>query len=156
MNGGNPVEPIFLHATVLIIGESGLLLRGPSGSGKSSLAAALCDEAQRRRWFARLVGDDRVSVSAQSGRLIARPHPAIPGLLERRGLGLVPVSHEPACVVGYVCDLVPTPERLPADNELVNLAGLSLPCLRLSFRPDDAMRKLIFTWIGVHSRFNLD
>ncbi len=74
-----------VHGTALAIGEVGLLIEGDSGSGKSSLAAALLRDAARRGCFGRLVGDDRVAIIPAAGRLIARPHPAIAGLLEVRG-----------------------------------------------------------------------
>ncbi len=40
---------ISLHATAVIYGESGVLILGPSGSGKSALALALMARARRRR-----------------------------------------------------------------------------------------------------------
>ena len=125
----------YIHATALVIGESGLLLRGVSGSGKSSLASSLLNEAARRGLFARLVGDDRVGLSIVSGRLIARPHPSIAGLIERRGLGIVESAHEAACVIKLVLDLEPpdTPvARMPvADPQISFSDACSLPSLRL-------------------------
>ena len=75
-----------LHATCLVIGEAGVLLRGPSGAGKSTLARRLISTALRDGRYASLVGDDRVRLEAVAGRLVARPHPAIAGRLEVRGV----------------------------------------------------------------------
>ncbi len=94
-----------IHASALAIGEHGILIRGPSGSGKTRLALALAAEASRDA-FARLVADDRTLLSRHAGRIVARPHPAIAGLVERRGLGIVTVPSEPACRVSLVVDLV--------------------------------------------------
>ncbi len=86
--------PAAAHATALLVGASGLLLRGPPGSGKSGLALRLIDAAQGRGLFARLIGDDRVLLESCNGRLIARPHEAIAGAIELRALGIVRLPYE--------------------------------------------------------------
>jgi serine kinase of HPr protein (carbohydrate metabolism regulator) len=127
-------QPSFLHANALALGETGLLLRGPSGSGKSAVTLALLYRFEARGDFARLVGDDRVGLEALAGRLVARPHPAIAGQIEARGLGLLRLPYEPACVLHAVIDLEPhgqLPPRLPeADQTTVALLGIALPRLR--------------------------
>src|SRR5947209_227017 len=95
----------YIHATALAIRETGILIRGASGSGKSRLALELIGEASRRGLFARLVGDDRIAIAARAGRLIARGHPAIAGRIESRGEGILNVSHEGAVVVRLLVDL---------------------------------------------------
>ena len=125
-----------LHASALVVGEHGILIRGPSGSGKTRLVLALVAEAGRDA-FARLVADDRTLLSRHSGRLVARPHPAIAGLVERRGQGILPIVSEPACRVGLVVDLVVEawPPRMPhrRDGSTV-LAGVELPRLAVASR----------------------
>ena len=51
-----------LHATAVIHGESGVLILGPSGSGKSALALALMARASGEGAFGALIGDDRIYV----------------------------------------------------------------------------------------------
>ena len=125
----------FIHASAVVIGETGVLIEGASGSGKSSLAAALLTEAVLFGRFASLVGDDRLQVEARNGRLVARPHPAIAGLIERRGTGLLPTAHEPACVLGLavalVAENVALPPRLPQEAARRLLHGIALPALTL-------------------------
>lgn len=129
-----------IHASALLIGPHGALLRGPSGAGKSALALDLIDHARARGDFARLIGDDRLALSAAGGRLIARPHPSIAGRVEIRGQGIVAVPFEPAGVIRLVVDLLDAasqPERLPPEDALeTNLCGVALP--RLFARADRA------------------
>lgn len=114
-----------VHATALVVGETGVLLRGASGAGKSATALALLAMAGDGRLFARLVADDRVALRAVHGRLLAAPHPAIAGRIERRGQGIEALPHLGAAVVGLVVDLLPCGElpRLPgsADRRIVLL-----------------------------------
>ena len=125
-----------VHASTLVVGEHGVLVRGPSGSGKTRLVLALMAEAGRDA-FARLVADDRTLLSRHAGRIVARPHPAIAGLVERRGLGIVTVPSEPACRVSLVVDLVvgPWPPRMPDPrDDATTLAGIALPRLAVASR----------------------
>lgn len=128
-----------IHATVVAIGEAGVLLRGASGAGKSSLALALIGFAASFGRFARLVADDRVALQAVGGRLLARPVAPLEGVVERRGLGLTPEPFTPAVVVRLVVDLLgEEPARMPEPEELVDsLAGVDLPRLRVAGRFGD-------------------
>src|SRR5690606_18170052 len=78
---GSPM--LLIHATCVVIGEIGVILRGPSGSGKSDLALRLVDTGGL------LVADDQVFLSVENGALVARAPPTISGKLEVRGLGIV-------------------------------------------------------------------
>ncbi len=131
-----------LHATCIVIRDRGVLITGPSGAGKSSLALRLMGLAQRQGLFCALVGDDRVVLSPSGTRLVARPHPAIAGLVERRGSGIVPCAFEPAAVVGLVIELVRGPlERMPDTKNLtIGLAGVTLPRILCSLVEDDPAR----------------
>lgn len=134
--------PLALHATALVLGEAGVLLRGPSGVGKSATALALIALARAQGLFARLVGDDRVLVEASGGRLIAAPHPRAQGLIERRFVGLETVPFEPRAVVALIVDLAPDAaglDRLPQAGALAErLAGVLAPRLALPAGPHAA------------------
>ena len=129
--------PPNLHAGCVLLGEAGVLIRGEAGVGKSSLAVRLVAARRAAGRFAAHVSDDRTLVEAAHGRLIARPHPAIAGLVERRGLGLARVPYEGAAILRLVVDLQrERPPRLPVDDERsVTLEGVLLP--RLAGRLDD-------------------
>ena len=121
------------------LGARAALIRGPSGSGKSRLALALLQAADRGALaFARLVADDRAHVEAVHGRLLVRPAPALAGLIEVRGLGIRRVPHEPLAVVGLLVDLgLPEAERLPDPaSRRAEIAGIQLPRLAVAAGAD--------------------
>ncbi|WP_336489751.1 HPr kinase/phosphorylase [Methylobacterium nigriterrae] len=121
-----------VHATCLVLGEHGVLIRGASGAGKSTLALHLLDIAERADAHAALVGDDRVRLEARNGRLIAHSHPTVAGLVEIRGAGLHRTASLEAGVVRLVVDLVETAPRLPGrESDFCEVLGLTLPRLVL-------------------------
>jgi HPr kinase/phosphorylase len=123
-----------IHATTIVLGEAGILIRGESGTGKSALARQLIAAAGARQLFARLVADDRSRIEQRHGRLLARGVEAFAGLIEIRGIGLVRKEAEPAAVVRLIIDLSTTsPERMPHPEDLSDdLCGVALPRLRAS------------------------
>lgn len=118
-----------LHASCVVVGEAGVLIRGPSGSGKSRLARELIFEAERLGRFARLVGDDRIAVANRHGRLVGTANPAIAGKLEAHGFGVLTLPYEKSAIVRLVIDcLTEAPPRLPLpDDRTLRLEGVALP-----------------------------
>lgn len=116
---------LVLQASAVVIDGRALLIEGPPGSGKSSLALALIDRG------AGLIGDDAVTLSVTDGALIAHPPPNIAGLLEVRGVGLVRLPSAPPAPVALILSLgVPIPERLPeVPLPTRPIAGLAIPVL---------------------------
>jgi serine kinase of HPr protein (carbohydrate metabolism regulator) len=123
-----------IHASAVLVGARAVLIRGPSGSGKSRLALSLLQGAAAGALpFARLVADDRVHAQMHHGRLILRPAPALAGLLEIRGVGIRRFPFEPAAVARWVVDLaVPDAERLPADDAFTLVEGVRLARLAVA------------------------
>ncbi|MHB8886337.1 MAG: HPr kinase/phosphorylase [Methylovirgula sp.] len=125
---------LMVHASAVAVGETGILIRGRSGAGKSSLALCLLALAGQERRFARLVGDDRIELVGRNSRVVARGHPAVQGMIETRGQGIMRLDYEPAVVVGLVVDLLPAAElvRYPEPEErYVEICGAKLPRLAL-------------------------
>jgi serine kinase of HPr protein (carbohydrate metabolism regulator) len=119
-----------IHASAVVCDTCGILIRGPSGSGKSSLALSLLREDLT---FARLVGDDRIHLQTAHGRLLMRPAKTLEGLIEIRGLGIRHLPFEPLAVVQMVVDLaasdaerLPQPASLEAKIEGVSIARLAV------------------------------
>jgi HPr kinase/phosphorylase len=98
-----------LHASCVAVDGRGLLILGPSGSGKSSLALRLLAGG------ATLVADDRTRVAVVDGQLLAScPNPDLTGLIEARGVGLLRATALEQAPVMLVADLGQTEtERLP-------------------------------------------
>jgi HPr kinase/phosphorylase len=107
-----------VHATCVAINKRGLLILGPSGSGKSSLGLALMALG------ARLVSDDRTTLTNRAGKLVAKCPPAIRGLIEARGIGLIRASAQASATVSLVVDLgQQESDRLPPFRH-TSLCGL--------------------------------
>ena len=115
-----------IHATTIYIDGSGVLLSGPSGSGKSDLALRLIDGG------ARLVADDRTDLALADGRLVASAPWEIAGRMEVRGLGVLEKDAVPQTVLTLVVELVDPEnvERVPKDVT-TTLLGVDVPVVRL-------------------------
>lgn len=115
-----------VHATCVAIGEVGVLLRGPSGSGKSDLALRLIEGG------AKLVADDQVVLSEVAGSLLASAPSVLRGKIEVRGCGILDIPYENSVLMRLVIDLVLRDEipRLP-EPVCCDLAGRALPLYRL-------------------------
>lgn len=126
-----PLPPT-IHATALkappALGQRGVLLIGPPGSGKSDLALRLID----RGW--QLIADDRTVLAAtHSGRLIASAPAIIAGLIEARGVGLLTLPASGPAPVALVLDLAARPARLPEPQgwHAPGHRHAPIPCLAL-------------------------
>jgi HPr kinase/phosphorylase len=119
-----------VHASAVRVGNRAVLIRGPSGSGKSRLAFDLILAGRSGQIPpAILVGDDRVHLVTSAGNLIVRPARELAGLIEIRGLGIRQTDHADEAVVGLVVDLVAADaERLPPpEAQIVVIYGVSIP-----------------------------
>ncbi len=121
------------HASAVVLADRGIVIAGPSGTGKTQLALALLSHAAAAGCFARLVSDDQIFLSRYGGRLICKTPPTIAGLVEIRGSGPRSISHEAKSPVDLLVRLVQPreAERFPADAT-ERLLGCEVPLLRLS------------------------
>lgn len=113
-----------LQATGVALGGRALLIEGPPGCGKSSLALALIDHG------ALLIGDDGVLLEARGRRVWAHPAPHIAGLIEVRNVGIVakPTVAAPVALIVALDDSAP---RFPETIETVVRLGCEVPIVRL-------------------------
>lgn len=119
------------QATCVAIDGRAVLIEGLPGTGKSSLALALIDRG------AALVGDDGVTLDRDDTRLLASPVPETFGLLEVRGLGLIPMPVARGVPVALVITLDREGPRFIEEPEATLRYGAELPLIRLW--PDSPM-----------------
>ncbi|HEY2047935.1 MAG TPA: HPr kinase/phosphorylase [Caulobacteraceae bacterium] len=139
-----------VHAGLIALwrpdGWCGVLIEGPSGAGKSDLALRALEAGFR------LVSDDRTCLFASSGRLFGRAPPAITGMIEARGLGVV---GESALLVAEIRLLVrcihvrEDIDRMP-EIGLQTREGVNVPALDLWPLEHSAPAKLrrALEWLG--------
>ena len=138
---------LVMQASAVVIGGRALLIEGPPGSGKSSLALALIDRG------AGLIGDDAVTLAANGAALNAAPPPNIAGLLEVRGVGLVRLPIAAPAPVALILTLGgPPPARLPVTPLPIRvIAGIAVPVL--AFDPGTIAPALRAEWaMRLHGR----
>jgi serine kinase of HPr protein (carbohydrate metabolism regulator) len=119
-----------VHASAVLVGDRAVLIRGPSGSGKSRLAFDLILAGRAGQIpAATLVGDDRIFLKAAQGQLVVRPVRELAGLIEIRGLGIRRCDFAEHAIVGLVVDLsAADAERMPAPDALfAHIDGVIIP-----------------------------
>lgn len=152
-SGAGASGGVAVHATCLSLAGAGVLIRGPSGSGKSDLALRCLALGRLPEAFAarspwpgardvvQLVADDyvlaspvkyRTDATALAGLEVSAPD-ATAGLIEVRHVGLVKSSHVDRCAARLVINLVAdAPERLPPSPlATVDICGVALPSAAL-------------------------
>ena len=116
-----------IHGTCVAFRGMGILIRGPSGSGKSDLALRLIDNN------AKLVSDDQVLAIVKNGEVVLSPPRSIAGKIEVRGVGVINMRYIKSSKLALVVDLVKKSqaiERLPK-KKLTKLLGVNVPVIEL-------------------------
>jgi HPr kinase/phosphorylase len=126
-----------VHATCVAIDGAGVLLRGPSGSGKSDLALRLIDAG------ALLVADDQTELRREGDEVVATAPATIAGQLEVRGLGIVETPTAARAPLRLVVDIVSPAEveRLPEEHT-ARYCGIEVSLLKLAPFESSAAAKL--------------
>lgn len=124
-----------IHATGVVLGDRGVMIVGPSGSGKSLLAVSLIQRFRSAGHFACMIADDQLLLSVAGSRLVARCPRPIAGLVEIRGQGPVSIPYQDSAVIDLLVRLVPAEEveRLPEPSS-ESLLGTELPRVVTPFR----------------------
>jgi HPr kinase/phosphorylase len=137
-----------LHATAVAVEGRACLITGAAGAGKSTLAFEMIALG------AELIADDRVDVRRAVDGLILSAPPAIAGLIEARGAGILRLPARSEAPLALIIDLderetqrLPEPRsreilgvpcRLVLGRARAGLAALAVVLLRfdLPFSPD--------------------
>ena len=128
-----PVEPTIqptIHASAVRVGRQAVLIRGPSGSGKSRLAFDLIVAGRAGQIpEAILIGDDRIHLGREGDTLVARPAENLAGRIEIRGLGIRRLPFVPEATIAIIVDLdADDAARLPAAPSLrTAIHGIEIP-----------------------------
>lgn len=118
-----------IHASCVAMSGRGLLILGPSGSGKSLLALSLMAAG------ADLVADDRTLIRRDGGRLIADAPDEIRGRIEARGVGILAADVAGPAEIMLAVDLGRTEvERLP-HRRRHELLGVEIPLVFGPYQP---------------------
>ena len=125
------------HATCVALGDAGVLIRGPSGSGKSDLALRLIDQG------AMLVSDDYCDMRIYGGHVVARAPKEIEGKIEVRGYGIVDTPFHSTIRIRLVVDLVKKEniDRLP-ETQTCMIENIMIPHLSLDPNTPSAAAKI--------------
>ena len=111
-----------IYATCINLNSKGVLILGPSGSGKSDLALRLMT-----LFSAKLVSDDRTEVQNDNGCLEANAPEILKGLLEVRGVGVIKAEYLEKTKIDVVLKLTSEKiERMPECKEY-EIEGVKLP-----------------------------
>lgn len=133
---------MLVHATTVSLAGLGVIILGPSGSGKSDLALRLIGEG------AFLISDDQTELFLRNARIWGRAPETIAGLLEVRGRGIVACAVQTACCLSLAVQLVQTPPvRLPEPSfwQPGDAAWPRLPQISLEAREASAAAKVRIT-----------
>ncbi|MEM8631539.1 MAG: HPr kinase/phosphatase C-terminal domain-containing protein [Pseudomonadota bacterium] len=146
LSGGDAGEPGAAHASAVAFGSRGVLVFGPSGSGKSSLCLSLMALG------ADLISDDRVLVSKRDAALWLSPPAAMQGKVEARGVGILSAAHVCEVPLVLAVDMGKTEkDRLPQRRH-VTIGGTSIPLLRKTGAPD--LPAVLKIWLTGEGRWN--
>lgn len=122
-------QNLILHASAVALGDRGLLIQGPSGSGKSALALRLMALG------ASLVADDRTVVTdTPSGLVMTRPD-TLPAAIEARFVGLLAADLRDHAPLSAVVDLGQTEDRRLPDPHHTILMSRKVPLFRAAATP---------------------
>ena len=131
------------HGCAVVLGAQGVVVLGPSGSGKSRLSHKLVESWNQHRGYARWVADDRILVSQNGSHYIVTSPSNLEGLAERRFRGIESVPYQSRAVVDLVVNLKPRSalDRLPGEQKLqLTPDGPQIPAVTV---PEDSISQAI-------------
>lgn len=129
-------DAVTIHASCVALGDAGILIEGPPGSGKSDLVLRLLDEPGyglgNLELRGRLVSDDQTVIEKRGTALFAASPTPTAGLFEIRGQGIVKVNHLAEVKLVLAVKLLPAGEieRMP-EPAFRHIAGIALREIRI-------------------------
>lgn len=155
--------PPTIHASTVVIGGKGVLIRGLPRSGKTTLGQALIAHAGETpsaqetvaeaatSQLAMWVSDDRTIVEHDGTGLVARPPAAIAGRIADRRRGILSVPHAASAALSLIVDLDLLHDH-PGPAGSARLLDETLPLLRFPCVTPDNVAELtrhVLTALGL-------
>lgn len=111
-----------LHASAVSYKNNGVLIIGPSGSGKSELCAELLALG------AELIGDDHITLFTQADKdgLWAKAPDTLKGLIELRYIGIIKAKFISKVQIHLVINLAQTPQKRMPNTKYISLIGQNI------------------------------
>jgi len=145
----SPDAPV--HASAVTVRGAGILVRGASGAGKSSLVLSILHAEGDA---ACLVADDRMCLARRGTVVVARPPREIAGLIEVRGQGVLRLPYVAEAPLALVVDLAPVeacPRYPEGDERVATILGVVLPRIWLAVGAPDGPARVAFALATRHS-----
>ncbi len=146
------------HGVLMRIADTGVLIIGPAGIGKSSLALELISQGHS------LIADDVVEFSQHSNTVIGHCPPLLEGLLHTRELGLISIpavfgkaSWQKQCSLNVVVALQSsfTPNSaLTVEEKVYIVQSRTFPLLTVSTDNPASLSHRIQCWLKMQAQKN--
>ncbi|MCF3973640.1 HPr kinase/phosphorylase [Paracoccus salsus] len=130
-----------IHASTIALAGRGLLILGPAGAGKSSLALQMIAVG------AELVADDRTDLRREGDGVVGSCPEPLRGRIEARGVGILRCAAHGPVRLAAVVDLGRSEDARLPQSRSYDLLGLALPLVLGPYRPHlyAALRQLLLT-----------
>ncbi|MAH78739.1 MAG: aldolase [Rickettsiales bacterium] len=125
-----------LHASSISLEDNGVLIIGPSGSGKSDLALRMIDSG------ATLISDDITTCRKINGSISLFSSEKIFGLIEVRGIGIIKVPYVENIKLKMIVKLTNQMiDRMPQEKKK-KVMGISFPIIEIQPKEVSATAKI--------------
>lgn len=138
-----------ISGVMLCVYDRGLLLRGPSGIGKSELALRLLDRGHQ------LISDDALQLEKIGDKVVASAPEVLRGRLNIRELGIINIEYHFGITalrknhsIDLIIDLLPQEPKknldpLPPEYTTHTLLGIEISSVQLTLAPQRELALLI-------------
>lgn len=134
-----------VQGTAIAIDDKGVLIVGPSGSGKSLLALQLLQSAKLAQLPAYLISDDLVYLARDDAKLILNAPDRLQGQIELRGAGIISRAFKPSATLNVLVEFVDQTERLPDERQLTGVVeGVKVSRVRVMPFPKMSIEQQVF------------
>ena len=142
------------HCSVIEINQTGIMITGSSGSGKTSLALGLLERANSHQLLSAFISDDQAILREHNSRLVAKTPPTIAGKLELHGYGIIDLPYKKETTIDLVIEMCPedTLDRMP-EERFTTINNVQLPLLRVPIKHEAQSVRIVFAWL--HETFGI-